>query len=725
MWGLVVQRRTILFASVLAAMAFQAVAGDRRDPKEDSEGAGPRSTDFVEQAETRLVLLDVVVTDKDGRPIRGLTKDDFSVSVDWRSWRLVSVDDFCDGAFEGGPADADTASIVGTGKRSETIENVDAGESLLEGRESAAAGEESHGSRDRVSEPRRFVLFFDYSQILSTGRSRTRQQALRWIREVMEVDDLVMVAAYATQAGLVDLAGFTSDKNVLSAAVERAYSEKSLLDPYPQEFFYDRCGCFPVFPGCPFVQNDPQNALGLASTQDFLCRTKARIEMRHGRRGLQAFESLLGALERVPGRKTLLLFHQQSAIFVNEAYGADEFTVGDHVRRLQEIGGLATLARTTVYPLFVGNLGSAHKDFAVNFSANLADYTGGEYNRSAADLSRVLDGAGRGFECVYRLGLALPEEPDGRAHAARVSVRGRLLPRSYRVIFLSAEERWQRRAQGVLVSPESNPEIPLAIAFTPVAFDGSRWQMAVELAFDLDSLDLLPDSRHRQRARWSAGAAIIRGEAREIWSLEAKSAMVRDTGGETTPPTILHRQVIDDLPPGEYRLTSFVADHEAEVFGGASLEIELPKPSERSTIGPFLRLAERETVLCPLPPTGEGDATQETNKQISLEAVPFDSKALVGEGSIEVSTWLCPGKRAAAAGRIARYLSREGRALFRFETKTDAEEQGCFEIRDEIPLGDTKRMGPGRYEYHLIWRGAEGEAPIHLVAPFDLGLAQP
>ncbi len=55
----------------------------------------PLDTGIVERTITSLAQLDVKVTDKEGNPIRGLTLDDFSLSLDSRAWELVAVDDLC------------------------------------------------------------------------------------------------------------------------------------------------------------------------------------------------------------------------------------------------------------------------------------------------------------------------------------------------------------------------------------------------------------------------------------------------------------------------------------------------------------------------------------------------------------------------------------------------------------------------------------------------------
>src|SRR2546426_3989424 len=50
---------------------------------------------LVETTGVTLTLLDVEVADKEGKPLRGLGKEDFHVSLNGKDWPLYSVDDLC------------------------------------------------------------------------------------------------------------------------------------------------------------------------------------------------------------------------------------------------------------------------------------------------------------------------------------------------------------------------------------------------------------------------------------------------------------------------------------------------------------------------------------------------------------------------------------------------------------------------------------------------------
>ncbi|MEE9291371.1 MAG: hypothetical protein V3U83_00435, partial [Acidobacteriota bacterium] len=60
----------------------------------DKEESDPIESLFVERATTELILIEVYVTDSKGRPIRGLTIDDFVLKVERRRKPIESVEYF-------------------------------------------------------------------------------------------------------------------------------------------------------------------------------------------------------------------------------------------------------------------------------------------------------------------------------------------------------------------------------------------------------------------------------------------------------------------------------------------------------------------------------------------------------------------------------------------------------------------------------------------------------
>lgn len=76
------------------APALTAAAGEEPVP-------APLESDLAEETGISLTLFEVEVRDKRGRPMPGLTRDDFSVIINGRTRPIYSLDDLCPAPGEG------------------------------------------------------------------------------------------------------------------------------------------------------------------------------------------------------------------------------------------------------------------------------------------------------------------------------------------------------------------------------------------------------------------------------------------------------------------------------------------------------------------------------------------------------------------------------------------------------------------------------------------------
>jgi len=158
-------RAAILCAVVLAALAAEA--------------------QYVETVEIRLHNLDAIVTDRDGHPVTGLTKEDFVILENGVAQEITN--------FSSYESSASTLSIP-----------------------EAAAPEASDGGKaERVAPPRRYVFFIDEMGIQMSARNALKQNALALVRTMRPGD----VAAIVRPGGAAKMVQeYTGDV----AAVERS-----------------------------------------------------------------------------------------------------------------------------------------------------------------------------------------------------------------------------------------------------------------------------------------------------------------------------------------------------------------------------------------------------------------------------------------------------------------------------------------------------------------------
>jgi VWFA-related protein len=194
-WGVIMKNSRLVFALVLLSLCFavssngittvKAGAADAKPGKAITAAAaqGP-----VFRLEVRRVPLDVVVTDKQGNPVRGLRKEDFVVKEDGKTQRVLSFD------FE----DGSKTTFVPTQlppPPANTFVNI-------------------------PTTPERGPLYVLYYDMVNTSRENQmnfRRQLLEFVDHAAEG---TRMALFANVAGLHMLQGFTSDHALLRAAIE-------------------------------------------------------------------------------------------------------------------------------------------------------------------------------------------------------------------------------------------------------------------------------------------------------------------------------------------------------------------------------------------------------------------------------------------------------------------------------------------------------------------------
>jgi len=210
------QRRLTLFTALALLAAPLLLAAPQDTPPTEPQA------EFEEEVRVDEVLLDVLVTDRDGNVIVGLGPGDFVVRED------------------GEPVAVDSATFYSSSRLAQP-----------------AAELAAEGARiDPVPEDRYFILFFDDVQRyegpqvnLVQQQIRAGRDARRWVAEQLAPADWVAVVGY--DRSLQVFTDFTRDRDKLLASIERAASgrsgnaawpsrrdatdgEPSLLDDLPQ-----------------------------------------------------------------------------------------------------------------------------------------------------------------------------------------------------------------------------------------------------------------------------------------------------------------------------------------------------------------------------------------------------------------------------------------------------------------------------------------------------------
>jgi VWFA-related protein len=321
---------------VLAGAGGLRAEGEAEGPAAEDPRQAPLPSGLVEQATVHLIQAHMSVLDRQGHPVPGLGPEDFVLLAGGKPRTIDVFDDNCP---------AESLSSLGPGAGPGTGPD---------------------------SEPRRFVLAFDYVSFTRVGyfgaeigegllgRNRALAAATDFVRERMEPGDQMMLIAMRGFDVRVETP-FTSDTELLLDRLERMRVDTSL---------YARHMPAPSHPN------------GWTGT----------------------VRGLLDILTEVPGHKSIIYFTEGGAFF-------DPYL--DNVR-VRALAADAQRARARFFPVKPSGLapGSEPRDRA---SFNLALVTGGSYTRWTNDLGKAWEAAERSLSCLYTLGHYLdPEEVEAR-----------------------------------------------------------------------------------------------------------------------------------------------------------------------------------------------------------------------------------------------------------------------------------------------------------------------
>jgi VWFA-related protein len=364
-----------------------------------------------ETAEVTLVEVPVRVVDRDGKPVRGLSARDFTLSDDGRVQTIVG---------------ADAVDLA---------ENVKGG------------GVDPMLARAR----RRFLILFDFSFARPKAVIAARRAAREFVLGGLESSDLVAVATYSFQQGVRLLATFSSDRVQLARAIESLGLEPPRGTSDPLAFAFDtstlRLGGGGRVGG--------QAGILIESLETMASVNRARddeYERGRVRTLIQSFRDLGQALNAVEGRKDIIYLSEgfQNRFLVGTRESAQEqqwLLQGEQWKvdadkrfgntplrdELTEMGRLLLRSDCVIHAVDIAGIqadGSAEAGSASfgpreteNSLYEIAHSSDGEVFRNANDLSAQLDRLKRQTSLVYVLAFR-PDRAgkDGKYHELKVKV---------------------------------------------------------------------------------------------------------------------------------------------------------------------------------------------------------------------------------------------------------------------------------------------------------------
>jgi VWFA-related protein len=557
-----------LLVSSLAVLALAASAA----------AAPPVGGSVHEQAGVSLVEVPVTVTDRDGKPVKGLTAADFEVRDDGKEVTIQAVD----------------VTEILSGK--------------------PAPGAPRAGAAVSPAARRRFLLLFDLSFATPSRITRIREAARKFVMDQIGPDDLAAVATYSVEHGMKLVLTFTPDRAQLASAVETLGfvndSEKSpdplqLTSTVPLEWVM----------GQPPASSTGRRAdVDLENLRDVGRMAQRQDDAyRRGRVGqlIQSFGSLARALDSVEGRKQVIYFSQGFDIRLlqgnsqdtaatteqneNAAHGAiwsidSEARFGNSGLQsaLNDMLDLFKRSDCVVHAVDLSGLTAGNEQGGADPSGGsgqaalfaIAEGTGGELFKNANDFSGQLDKLLEEESVVYVLTFSpkLSDHP-GKYHSLRVRVKrsgarvsaraGYYEPRPFKTA--STAER-NLTAADVIASEIPVDGIPLAVQSQ--AFAGQRIPEAM-VQIQVPASRLAPPGKTGKLpleiyvyAFDSAGkVADFSTEKATLDLAQVRSRL--ESGGLRFFAQLA-------LAPGSYRLRSLVRDSETGAMGFSAADLVVP-----------------------------------------------------------------------------------------------------------------------------------------------------
>jgi len=518
----------------------------------------------VLRATSDLVRIDVEVTDKSGRAIKGLPADEFVVTDDGKPQAISTF------SYE----DIEHVDTAPTEDAKPIVVPVD-----KEGPNTPSAAAASEQLRDR----RLLVLFFDLTSMQPDDLIRAHDAAAKFVKQQMTQADVVAVVAFSTR--LIVLANFTNDHAILDKAIAQL-TENSTTDLSN-----------PLYAAAANGEYDVQEYTGAAYTPD-----ETEFNVFNTDQKLAAVEGLANVLGGIPGRKALVEFtggitqtgeenRTQLRAATDAANRADVSIYSLDSRGLFATapGGDSTANAATGNSMFTGASvfhQTDQREDSRDTLATLSTDTGGKAFFDLADLSdafpKIQQDNGGYYLIGYNLGADVKRDGRWRTIHVKVNVPGAHVryrdgyyaPRDFQ--HLEKEDRDQQLADAV---NSDNPVVELPVAVETGLFRLSADQTYVPIAAKISAsaLDWAEKHGHRQ-AQFDFAV-----DVRAVPSGQAV-AQLRDTTqvnldpqrfAEINKKNLLYQGGVV-LAPGNYRLKFVARENESGKIGTFEENLSVP-----------------------------------------------------------------------------------------------------------------------------------------------------
>jgi len=491
---------------LVAALTLPAVPGFADE--EEQEGLRRvGGLTFVDEISLTVANLVVYVTDKKGRAVTTLTKDDFEILQDGDPKQISNFKLY-------------TSEIV----RSEFGETT--GLDILEPTpipDATAAG---------GPQPVYLVLYIDNQNLDPLDRNRVLSQTRDFVRTSLHPPAQMMVVAY--QRSFEVLQEFTSDPSQILKAMrlvrtytggrtERDSSRQDIVDQIQRMESDRRAGTSGRSRGNPSSGGDWNQIYNLIDNY-------AKESVNDLQFTLDSLRQIVSSLTGLPGKKGVIYVSNGlpmipgMELFYEASKGMNDSTIlsrmfeYDRTRIYRQLAATANAQDVTLYTIDASGLslqGMGSAEYATssdpmmssigrnNFTDSLrflSDETGGIAIFNTNDVGPKLELVTQDMFTYYSIGYPLQASGQDKVHRVKVKLRDDPAFSDYELRYRArfVEKSLETRVQDRVVSSlafeiDENPMGLNVEAGTPAAATNDRWLLPTHLSFPLNNVALLPE----------------------------------------------------------------------------------------------------------------------------------------------------------------------------------------------------------------------------------------
>jgi VWFA-related protein len=530
---------------------------------------------FEEKVTVTYIEVPVTVL-RDGKPVRGLTKENFDVRDDDRKRAVESFEliDF---------AASDTAKAI---------------------------------SPLNPASRRNFLLLFDLSYSNPTTIGRAQQAARSFISRSIGGRDLVAIGIVDVDRGFRFVTAFTSDRELLVAAIADPRNFRT-NDPLQ----ITAKGTFDAAPNNAAGLGERgtvelENIIDIARQSDRLTEALSRTRIR---REVDMLSNVARALQKLAGRKHLVLLsegfdprlvsgrdagetdeqqEENTAVSHGEVWKVDSDKRFGSPEAMQSIERMSDVFRKADVVLHAVDIQGVRVQNDVRggakFNSNgglllLADATGGTVFRNSNDISAEFDRLSRQHEVVYVLGFHAPVGRPGQFHGLKVklvNVPGARAQHRGGYYDPGGESTIERALTTAEVIVNDMPQDAVGMAAIAASFPTGGATAQVPVVLEIDGADLV------RSARGGLATADIfvyafddTGNVRD--SLFQRVILELSKVGDRLGTTGIRFYGTLFLPPGQYAVKNLVRIAETDAKGYRRVDLTVPANDDVAVMRPL------------------------------------------------------------------------------------------------------------------------------------------